>query len=296
MEDGVTNGFHVQAVLEREVGEEFIAGIGVNIGRGGAGVGFGEQDLAVEFLQAPAAGDEAGGELIEQFGMGGPVAHTTEIRGRADDAFAEMMLPDAVDDDAGGERVIDDRVRQLGAAGALFIGFRLALAKGLEEAARGKFAGSFGIAAKSDLYVGGLVGVLHGMKERVHGWEFRFGRSDLGAEFLHIVPGDPAEEAIKALRIVKIDAAGGFVAVGDIRLIGEFAPLIKLQDGEGNDVGILPGIFVLLPLAATEGDVVFVVDFFGVVEQLQDEPLVFFGFGFDLGLLRVGLEEVVPSL
>ena len=45
-------------------------------------------------------------QMVEQFGMRGPLAQQAEIAGRADDAAAEMVLPDAVDDHAGRQRVV----------------------------------------------------------------------------------------------------------------------------------------------------------------------------------------------
>ena len=49
---------------------------------------------------AAAVFDQAPGEVVEQFGMGRLVARRAEVVRRADDSPAEVMLPDAVDDDA----------------------------------------------------------------------------------------------------------------------------------------------------------------------------------------------------
>ena len=59
----------------------------------------------MHFLDAPAVLDEVAGQPVEQFGMRGALAHLAEIVGRADDAFAEMMLPDAIDHHARGQRI-----------------------------------------------------------------------------------------------------------------------------------------------------------------------------------------------
>ena len=43
--------------------------------------------------------------MVEEFGVAGKLARLTKVIGRADEAFSEEMLPNAVDHDAGGERV-----------------------------------------------------------------------------------------------------------------------------------------------------------------------------------------------
>jgi hypothetical protein len=62
-------------------------------------------DALVRFLQAPAFGDEAGGEPVEQFGMRGACADEAEVARRADEAGAEVVMPETVHGDAGGERL-----------------------------------------------------------------------------------------------------------------------------------------------------------------------------------------------
>ena len=62
-------------------------------------------DQSVQLLDRPVVLDEPGRQPIEQLGVRGPGAHRTEVVRRRHDAFAEMLLPDAVDDDAGRERV-----------------------------------------------------------------------------------------------------------------------------------------------------------------------------------------------
>src|SRR5882724_13234462 len=56
-------------------------------------------------FDAPALRDEFTGEPIEKFGMRRPRAPRAEIARRGHETPTEMMLPDAVDQDAGGERV-----------------------------------------------------------------------------------------------------------------------------------------------------------------------------------------------
>ena len=59
----------------------------------------------VHGLELPTFGDEFTGEPIEQFRMRGPIAETTEIIGRANDAPPEVMLEDSIHHHAGHERV-----------------------------------------------------------------------------------------------------------------------------------------------------------------------------------------------
>ena len=73
-------------------------------------------------LHAPAAADELGGQPVEQFGMRRALAHDAEIAGRADDAAAEVIMPDAIDHDARGQRIVGvgEPLRQRGAAAGRF--------------------------------------------------------------------------------------------------------------------------------------------------------------------------------
>ena len=60
----------------------------------------------MQVLQAPAVLHELDREPVEQFRVRGPFAADAEVVGRAHQALAEVPLPDAVDDDAGRERVV----------------------------------------------------------------------------------------------------------------------------------------------------------------------------------------------
>ena len=55
-------------------------------------------------LERPAPGDEPGGEVVEQVGMGGGVAELAEVARGRDHPPAEVPAPDPVDDDPAGER------------------------------------------------------------------------------------------------------------------------------------------------------------------------------------------------
>ena len=65
-----------------------------------------EDDQAVNRLQPPAAFDERGREPVEQFRMTGTFSLQSEIIGRLDEADSEMLLPQPIDDDSRGERMI----------------------------------------------------------------------------------------------------------------------------------------------------------------------------------------------
>src|SRR6266851_1069380 len=61
-------------------------------------------------LHLPAALDELYGQPVEQLGMRGSGTEMAEVVGCGDDALAEVALPDAVDENAGRQRMI--RARQ----------------------------------------------------------------------------------------------------------------------------------------------------------------------------------------
>lgn len=86
-------------------GEPFVVWIELAVVRGGFSgllVGGGEENQFVQFFDAPAIGDELGGQPVEQFRMSGRLAAGAEIAWSRDNAAAEMMLPNAVDQDACG--------------------------------------------------------------------------------------------------------------------------------------------------------------------------------------------------
>ena len=64
-------------------------------------IGTGKHDPPVQRLDGPARGDKFTRQVIEQFGMTGRIAAHAEIAGRGDKPFAEMPLPDTVDQHPG---------------------------------------------------------------------------------------------------------------------------------------------------------------------------------------------------
>src|SRR5258708_6060825 len=85
------------------------------------------------------------------------LAERAEIARRADERLAKVVLPDAIDDDAGRERIVlrGDGVREFEPAAALRELGGLVAGKNLEETARGFFAEFGGVAAQEDLHVRG---------------------------------------------------------------------------------------------------------------------------------------------
>src|SRR5690606_31701815 len=105
--------------------EEVILGIGGGEGGGGCraeSVGAAEDDGADEFLYRASVLPEAGGEMIEELGVGGLGTESAEVVHARDDAAVEEVMPDAIDHDAVEEGIFPagDPFGQLeAAAGAL---------------------------------------------------------------------------------------------------------------------------------------------------------------------------------
>src|SRR5690606_1864754 len=68
-------------------------------------VSAGQQDLAVQLLHAPAIAGEAGRQVIEQLGVGGLGAGTTEVLHRVHNALVKVLGPHTVGVDTRGQRV-----------------------------------------------------------------------------------------------------------------------------------------------------------------------------------------------
>ena len=86
-----------------------------------------QQDQAVQPLEAPAVGDEASGEPVEQFGVAGGLGPGAEVAQGADQAGPEVVHPDPVDRDTSGQRVlrINDRPGHLKSAAPVWNGVGL---------------------------------------------------------------------------------------------------------------------------------------------------------------------------
>src|SRR3954468_16937716 len=60
----------------------------------------------MQLLERPSRGDEATREEVEQLGVARPLSHAAEVAGGADQASAEVALPDPVNQDPGGQRIV----------------------------------------------------------------------------------------------------------------------------------------------------------------------------------------------
>ena len=79
--------------------------------------GSGEGDLAAEAFEIPAVSDEVGREPVQQSGMAGGGAEQTEVVSGGDQSLAKKVSPEAIDEEAGGEGMIDDCLREIAAGG-----------------------------------------------------------------------------------------------------------------------------------------------------------------------------------
>ena len=65
-----------------------------------------EHDPAVKSFEFPTVLDEGGGQPIQELRMGRVFAQETEVVGTSNQALAEVFLPNTVDDDSRGKRVV----------------------------------------------------------------------------------------------------------------------------------------------------------------------------------------------
>ena len=153
-EDGVANGFSVETmhgvVGEKAVERILLLRFFLQVRRRRAGLlkGIRQDQEANLLLDGPALFDEAGGEVIEQFGIGGRLADGAEVIGSRDDSLPEQMQPDAVCHDARGERIggAGNEIGDLEAAAA--VGFDAVRRSGdqFEEAAGDQASWTGGVA------------------------------------------------------------------------------------------------------------------------------------------------------
>ena len=165
-EEGIAHGFEVEA-LAIHPPEKMVIGIGALVERVVVAtllVGGGEEDEAVEIFERPAVGDEVGGEVIEEFGLGGWGGADPEIAGGADEAGAEVVEPDAVDGDAGGEGVVfvGDGLGEFEATAAFLERLTVFGGENLEKLAGHGVAEVAGFAAFKDVWFYGLREVDYG--------------------------------------------------------------------------------------------------------------------------------------
>ena len=116
-------------------------------------VGRGQHDEPVHRLDRPARIHESRGEMVEQLGMRRPFPARAEVVGSADQALAEVVLPDPVDHDAGRQRMIGTRqpVGQLPTAAPLGDRLPMLARQDPREAARDGLAELLGVPSEEDL-------------------------------------------------------------------------------------------------------------------------------------------------
>ena len=175
--------------------------------------------------------------------MGGAVAHFTEVAGAADDAFAEVKLPHAVDPHAGDERVIrggEPLGESRAAESGLGIGGRIGegpiFADGGGEDAGGH-DGAFGTGAATVEEVGGR-GVATGFVDRHRGGQLRFlavEGGDFGEQLLAFGDGFGGEFTDE---IVFVDVGDVLFKLTDVELLAFGAFRFGRRYGEAEVVGL----------------------------------------------------------
>ena len=185
-------------------------------------------------LDLPAAGDEPSGEEVQQLGVGGLAAHEAEVARGVHEADTEVVMPEAVREDAGGDRIIlRDPVGQ-GHATFAFVGVdleRVGLGHEVEHAEAGR----------RDLR-GGLRRVAAFLHEG--GLGFRLMGADPGGRQL----GDGCDALVDGGEgSAQLDDALGLRRCGDL--------LADAFEGVGRRPGLaVVGVGDLLPLLAVQGD------------------------------------------
>src|SRR5262245_33384153 len=117
-----------------------------------------------------------------------PLAGNAEVTGRIDQAGAEVAFPDAVDDDPGRDRLLQDRLSQLEPAAALREWSRCAVAQHRQKMSRRLVAEIVRAAALADAEVDRLLGVRHAMDERELRRLLLAQRLDLLAQSVDVAP------------------------------------------------------------------------------------------------------------
>ncbi len=225
-EHGVAELFEVEAA----------EGIGAGLLVGGAG-----EDEAVDGFDAPAFGDEAEGEPVEESGVGRGIGAEAEVAGGGDEAAAEVVVPDAVDHDPGGEGVggVDDGAGQFEAAAALVERLAVVVAgEDLEEPAGDGVAEASRAAADEHARVrfGGAIGE----DEGGGGAEFEQAAVDVALQFPQFLGDRGGEERLGVDDAGVGDAGGG---VGVIEEGAEFGGALEggflegLEEGQAVEAG-----------------------------------------------------------
>ena len=131
---------------------------------------------------------ETRGQIVQQFGMAGPVAHLAEVAGRAHDARAEMIEPDAIHHHARGQRIgrAGDRFGEFSPPAPSLEGPRFAIAQDGKEAPRRLFAQALLVAPDANTFVLRFLDVLDDVRERILPRQHRLEPGMLGAEIVQV--------------------------------------------------------------------------------------------------------------
>ena len=105
---GVADALGVEPAAVHPAEQGVLGVLGRQLGDGLARLAIGRRGhhQPVDRLEPPAAGDQLGGEPVEQLGMRGRLAPNAEIARRRHDPPAEMVLPEPVDDHPGRQGIV----------------------------------------------------------------------------------------------------------------------------------------------------------------------------------------------
>src|SRR6185295_5217316 len=120
--------------------------------------------------------------------MRGPFTELAEIACAADDARAEMVMPDAVRHHARGEWIIrtGDRFGKLQSAAAYLKRRRLSFRQNGQKAPRRLFAGILRIAADGYTQIRRLGGIANGVEKRIFGRQAVLERLNFSQQAIHV--------------------------------------------------------------------------------------------------------------
>ena len=185
-----------------------------------------QQDPPVQGLDRPAVGDEPAGQPVEQLGVRRGLAPRAEVAGRGDDAPAEVVLPDAIDQHPGRQRV---RLRVGQPGGELpppaprRHGRPVLAPQDGQEPPRDLGPQVLGVAPALEAGVAGVVGFGHGV-----------GQAGLGPT----VPAAQGHEVLGPLRLLRpgegVARAGEDAVEGVIVLARDRVELVVVAAGAGD--------------------------------------------------------------
>src|SRR5262249_43917657 len=173
-----------------------------------------QHDLAVQFLDRPAGGDEPRREMVEQLGVRWPLAQRAEVARRQGEPLAEVVWPRAIDQDPRCQRVVLARnhLGQLQPSAALAEGLAVG-GKYFEESVRRVLAECLRVAAQMHLQRDRLR-VLQGVSEGIFRRDFFF---PLFRRLLSLCLLDGLRRDERRLHVVRAGAYSGGGGVVPLR-------------------------------------------------------------------------------